>query len=250
MTIFLSHLHTALRATRFTRRGATRRPEDVPQGTHKEYSRMERISLPEPVVLDISLPEALSRRVSSLNQGGDTPLSLQDIGTVFGLALRQHADSNHRNYPSGGALYPIETYLIATSLEGAAPGVYHYHPSAHALEYLWELEPNFDITRLVQKPEFLLPSALIVFTSVWRRSSAKYGDFTYGLSLLEAGHMSENVLLVSSALKLQVRPMAGFDDQRTNDLLDLDPDLEQAVHSITLSKGAHVQTRARMDADE
>jgi hypothetical protein len=46
--------------------------------------------------------------------------------------------------------------------------------------------------------------------------------------------MSENVLLVGSALDLRTRPMAGFDDDVLISVLDLDPEEELPVHSITM----------------
>ncbi len=197
---------------------------------------MERITLPDPRPLDTTLLEALTARSSSLHESGTAPISLEEIGTLLGAGLGGKEKHRTRHYPSGGALYPIETYLIAVSLADAQPGVYHYDPTAHALERLWDLPEDFSMRRLVGKPHFISPSALLVFTSVWERSTAKYGDFAYTLALLEAGHMSENVLLVAAALGLEVRPMAGFDDQFVTELLDLDERFEQGVHSITLSK--------------
>jgi SagB-type dehydrogenase family enzyme len=122
-------------------------------------------------------------RLSQQQPGGELPLSLHDISSLFGNALMRRGASSHRNYPSGGALYPIETYLVATLIEGVSPGVFHYHPTDHVLERLWGLPPQFELTRIVSKPSTLAPTALVVFTSVWERSAAKYGDFAYGLSL-------------------------------------------------------------------
>ncbi len=236
MTSFIAHLHSDLRGTRYTRRGATHHPEDVPKGTHKEYARMEQLPLPEPAELECSLESALLARHSSVGSANDRPFSLQDFGTIFGLALRRRAGKINRNYPSGGTLFPIETYLFASALEGALPGVFHYNPTTHSLERLWGMPVETHVRNLVKGPESLSLSALIVFTSVWKRSSAKYGDFTYPLALLEAGHMSENILLISAALEFETRPMAGFDDDAVSRLLDLDGENEQPVHSITLCK--------------
>lgn len=169
--------------------------------------------------------------------GAGSPLTTQELGTLFGSALARRKGDTSRNYPSGGALYPIETYLVAFSLSGLEPGVFHYHPTEHALERMWEIPPAIDMKTLVPKPDFLSPTALVVFTSVWKRSSAKYGDFTYTLALLEAGHMSENLLLVSAALGLETRPMAGFNDNALIHLLDLNDMNEQPVHSITIARG-------------
>jgi SagB-type dehydrogenase family enzyme len=89
---------------------------------------------------------------------------------------------------------------------------------------------------IAKHPESLSLSTLIVFTSVWKRSSAKYGELAYLHAHLEAGHMSENILLVGTALKLNVRPYAGFNDERIAELLDIDEENEQTVHSITVCK--------------
>ncbi len=238
MSSFLSHLHADLRRARITRRGATHLPDEVPRGLHKKYSRMPQIELPEPAALAVTLRDALETRHSA--EAGDTnvPMTLSDLGTLFGLALRKRPNTISRNYPSGGALYPIETYLISTAVESQTPAVFHYNPTLHLLERLWSLPHDFDVKQLAKYPEELPLSGLIVFTSVWKRSSAKYGDLSYLHALLEAGHMSENILLLADALKINARPYAGFDDDRIAELLDIEPENEQAVHTITLCKAS------------
>lgn len=236
MTLFLSHLHTELRRTRLTKRGATQRPEDVPLGTHKEYPRMRLISLPEPAKLQTTLQDALESRSSAFTGDPEIPLSIRDLGTLLGSALKKRPGVANRNYPSGGALYPVETYLISTAIETQTPAAFHYNPTKHALERLWDLPPGFDLKDVAKHPESLPLSCLVVFTSVWKRSSAKYGELAYLHALLEAGHMSENVLLVGTALGLEARPYAGYDDDRIAELLDLEDGAEQPVHAITLCK--------------
>lgn len=248
MTNFLSHLHADLRSTRLTRRGATRRLEDVPRGLHKEYLRMPNIALPEPQQTATTLQNALDNRRSGLSGDPDMPISLSELGTLFGLALQKRKDGSRRNYPSGGGLYPVETYLISTALESQTPAVFHYNPTKHALERLWDLPHNFNMKDVAKYPETLPLSSLVVFTSVWQRSSAKYGDLAYLHALIESGHMSENVLLVGCALGLSVRPYAGFNDTLVTQLLDLDGDEEQPVHSISICKESPGSSREVLPA--
>ncbi len=164
-------------------------------------------------------------------------MSLDTLGTLLGTALKKREGVKKRNYPSGGALYPIETYILTNALKdnGKYPIVFHYNPTQHSLEKLWAVPADVPLQNLIQKFDTLSFSAIIVFTSVWKRSSAKYGDFTYTLALLEAGHMSENILLTAAALNLNARPMAGFDDQALTTLLELDMEEEQVVHTVILS---------------
>ena len=234
---FLSHLHTHLREARLTRKNATHRPEDVPKGLHKEYPRMPSIKLPDPISLPATLQDVLQKRHSAFSGNPNIPVTLAELGTLFGLSLRKRQGVINRNYPSGGALYPIETYLISTALESQDPGVFHYNPTEHSLERLWDLPAEFDIKEVARKPESLKLSNIIVFTSVWHRSSAKYGDLSYLHALIEAGHMSQNILLTSTALDLETRPYAGFNDTFLVKLLDLNDEEEQPIHTITLCKG-------------
>lgn len=235
MSSFLPHLHADLRRTRLTRRGATQQADEVPRGVHKEYERMELVQLPAPK-LGTSLQQALTERHSGTSGDPEAAVSLQEFGTLLGLSLGKHPGVLNRNYPSGGALYPIETYLISTAMESQQPGVFHYNPTKHALERLWDVPQGFNIKEIAKHPEELFLSTLIIFTSVWMRSGAKYGDLAYQHALLEAGHMSENILLVGGALGLSMRPYAGFEDNRIAQLLGLDESVEQTVHTVTVCK--------------
>lgn len=237
MSTFIPKLHTEIRQARLTRRGATHHENDVPTGRHKIYERMENLVLPEPAPLQMDLADALAMRKSAISCGINNTFSLAECGTLLGHALRKRADDTvSRNYPSGGALFPIETYIVGLRIDHNDPATYHYNPTKHALEKLWALPLEYDIKSLARRPDTLLFSALIVFTSVWSRSSAKYGDFTYPLALLEAGHMSENVVLTATAMNLATRPMAGFNDDALIELLDIDANEEQPVHAVTLCR--------------
>ena len=232
-TTFISRIHAYLRGTLTTRRGAIGRAEDAPAGTHKEYPRMQRIALPAPVALPLSLHDALRERVSCSTSGTERSLSARELGTLLGDALGAR-DDVRRHYPSGGALYPIETYLVGSVVTGYPSGVFHYHPKAHALEFLWETSASFSLSHVLRADNVPIPPLLIVFTGMWNRSSIKYGDFTYPLGLLEAGHMAQNILLTATALSIGSRPFAGYDDATVATLLDLDTRLEQPVYCLAL----------------
>ena len=208
-------------------------------GTHKEYPRMPRMPLPAPEALALPLHEALRRRESFSICASERPLGAAEWGTLLGNALGMR-DERRRHYPSGGALYPVETYVIGTVLEGYPSGVFHYHPRAHALEFLWETPPSFAMSDVIRSANVALAPALMVFTAVWDRSDVKYGDLAYSHALIEAGHMAENLMLAATALSFGTRPIAGFDDATTAALLDLDERTEQPIYSLLLcpSNGA------------
>jgi hypothetical protein len=47
-------------------------------------------------------------------------------------------DFAFRSAPSAGALYPVETYIVANNVEGLEAGLYHYNVKGHILERLRE----------------------------------------------------------------------------------------------------------------
>ena len=229
---FLFDLHTHIRSASLTRRGATMHPDDVPTGTHKEYPRMERIALPAPEPLPMNLGLALATRHSS-NVFKTAKLNSNVVSTLFGHALGVR-EGVTRHYPSGGALFPIETYLISARIEGCRESVFHYHPSSHSLEVLWELPRDSKISKMVPQEYATDDNSLMVFTALWERSSSKYGDLAYSHALIEAGHMAQNILLATTALDIPARPVAGVSDALVHTTLDVNPKEEQCVYTILL----------------
>lgn len=233
---FIAHVHEYIRVGRRMRRGAAGHTTSAaPQGECKEYPRMERIALPAPRALPHNIADVLVARHSASDCKDATPVTFAELGDLLGHALGLRA-GERRRYPSGGGLYPIETYLFIKTLTDLTPGVYHYQPRAHALERLWHL-PYEEGSRwhTVPHPFIIEAPILMIFTSVWERSSVKYGDFAFELALLEAGHMSQNILLVATALGLSSCTFAAFDDAVITEVLDLDPSREQPIITIALA---------------
>lgn len=196
---------------------------------------MPQIPLPPPATLSMPFGAVVSARRSAVVLRRGTPLLLADFGTLLGTALEVR-NNGTRNYPSGGALYPIEAYLIAPDIGDANPGVFHYDPHSHALERLLDFPQGVELADLADAPDELAVSALLVLTSVWDRQARKYGDFAYVLALIEAGHISQNVLLAATALGLAARQTMGFKEGLIVPLLDLDERSEQIVEGIVLAK--------------
>jgi len=135
MTNFITHIHSHIRNALATRRGSFLRPDKVPTGIHKEYPRMLTVTLPHIENITMPLHESLQKRASCSLNLTNRSLTLNELGILLGNSLGMR-DEIHRKYPSGGALYPVETYLIGNIIEGYPSGVFHYHPKNHTLEFL------------------------------------------------------------------------------------------------------------------
>lgn len=215
------------------------RPEEWKKTYYKSYPRFPKIKLSVKTDNNAALFSVLKKRVST-RDFSPKPISLSHISGLLGAACGEtHAiDSgkNGRSYPSGGAQYPIEMYLITFRDGDMLPsGVYHYHPGHHHLDILKEL--NFTKERiedLFTALNFKNPGAMIALTAVLWRSQQKYSERGYRMCLLEAGHIGQNILLVAEALSLSALPMSGVCDRKVEALLGIDGVEESLVHAVLL----------------
>lgn len=129
---------------------------------------------------------------------------------------------------------------MAVSVDGLAPGIYHYQPIAHALETvkLGSLCSELaEVLVTAPGPAFSAP-ALIVLAAHWKRTLSKYQERGYRILLLDAGHLAQNILLMAAALDLGACPLAGFLDDRLGELLQLEPVAEPVLYAIMIGQPA------------
>ncbi len=224
-------IHRYLRgARRFIKTESAQRPAKV-----KAYVRMPKIELPKPP-LGTKLTDALEARASGRDINTKKSISIDELGALFGYALGARNEGS-RNYPSGGALFPIETYVIVRRVDGIESGAFHYNPLTHTLEHLWSLSGDAELHKSESAGAWANDAAVtIVMTVLWYRNFYKYRDFGYTLALQETGHMGQNILLCAAALDIVACPLSGFEDDVAAKLLDLDDAIEQPAYVIALGK--------------
>ena len=183
-----------------------------------------------------------SRRTRYDLSGG--PLSLEDLGFVLSAAAGvtgritgpDGVMRSLRSAPSGGALYPVDTYALVRSVAGLPENATVFYDSGRHLVRVLPAGADFDLlaraTRLPGQCAQL--SACVVFVAVLQRSHFKYGDRSYRFALLEAGHMCQNLLLAAEALGLNAVPVGGFVDDAVNGLLLLDGVDEAALYLVMI----------------
>jgi len=145
--------------------------------------------------------------------------------------------NSFRPYPSAGARYPLELYLIVLNSRDLNKGIYHYNVKDHALEYMWKT--NKEILKKTFGPSsFILKSGVIlIITAVVKRALPKYGDRSYRFALIEAGHLAQNILLLASMINLKSVPIGGFIDKNVQRFLDLkNEELELPLYALAIGK--------------
>jgi SagB-type dehydrogenase family enzyme len=193
------------------------------------------VDLPPLALGRVGLRDALVARRSRTEETPG-PLSRAALGSLVGAAYR--AADGRRPVPSGGALYPLELYVVALHVGGVDAGVHHYNPYLHRLESLGPVD-RADVARTLVEPELVDgAAALIVLTAMFWRSRFKYGLRGYRFALLEAGHVMQNAVLAAAALGVAARPLGGYYDRLLDALVGADSLDEASVYALLLGGGA------------
>jgi SagB-type dehydrogenase family enzyme len=205
----------------------------------KRYAHLPAVSLPSPSLADATLATALARR-RSRHDYGDRPLAVEVLATLlhaaYGVTGLAGPHQALRSAPSGGALYPLELYVLCRRVEEVGSGLYHYDPLRHVLEQLRQPVKTEEMAELTPYEELVLPSAaVIVLTAVFWRSRFKYGQRAYRFTLLEAGHAAQNLLLAAAALGLTAQPVGGFYDRRVDGLVGADGLHEASLYLLPVA---------------
>lgn len=172
--------------------------------------------------------------------------SLNDLSALLFFSaginyLGKNPDQTRRMYPSGGARYPLEIYLVSFSKTGDLPtGLYHYNVKFHSLELLLKkdlLKQCQEILFIENNKRMLKKNTfLIIITSLIGRSYLKYGELSYKLSLLEAGHVGENFYLTANALSLKCCGLGWLNEKKLMTLLDIIDQEEIYMYSLIIGK--------------
>ena len=86
-------------------------------------------------------------------------------------------------------------------------------------------------------------AAVVARHGVFWRSRFKYGDRAYRFTLLEAGHVGQNLVLAATALGLAAVPIGGFFDRRVDAFLGIDGLHEASLYLLPARRHRQVSTR-------
>lgn len=180
------------------------------------------VKLPSPhKESSISIEEALRKRRSQ-RVYRQASLSLEEVGQLLWAAQGITHGSGFRTAPSAGALYPLETYLVAGEVTNLSSGVYLYLPHKHELipVFSGDIRKRLCNASLNQQPVCAAPAA-IVFSAVFARSTGKYGRRGIRYAHMEAGTAAQNVSLQAVSLKIGTVVIGAFEDEQVRDVLSL-----------------------------
>lgn len=171
-------------------------------------------NLPDPMgESGVSIESALRGR-RSIRAYGKARLSLQEVAQLLWAAQGITHGGFMRTAPSAGALYPLETYLVAGDVENLPAGVYRYLPERHQLAQLLAGDLRDKLCRAAHHQGSVCSApAAIVFSAVFSRTTGKYGRRGVRYVHMEAGAAAQNVALQAVSLGLGTVVIGAFDDE-------------------------------------
>ena len=209
--------------------------------THKRCEhRQGEILLPEPQREGGAPVWTVIRKRGSQREFTQEPISLphlsQLLWTTQGITHTTF-DYSSRACPSAGALYPIETYLAVNSVEGLAPGIYHFFCPKHLLEVLAQGSFGRDLAEAAMGQDMVRTASVVfIWTAVVQRSKWKYKERGYRYIYLEGGHIGQNLYLAATALDLGCCTIGALFDEEVNQLIGVDGKEETVVYMGAVGK--------------
>lgn len=167
---------------------------------------------------NLPLDEALSRRRSA-REFSSTALPLALIGQLLWAGQGTTSIDGKRTAPSAGGLYPIELYVVTPRQ------VMHYLPAGHRIEVRADIDHRRELVDAAFGQRAVADApVIIVVAAVPARTRAKYGRRADTFVALEAGHVTQNILLEATERSLVSVPVGGLDPARVRRILAIPPE--------------------------
>jgi SagB-type dehydrogenase family enzyme len=204
----------------------------------KRYPKARHVQLSAPRV-DGEFPRVLLAR-RTWRKFSARPVALGALGNLLGLTwgVRSWVEIPKvgwvavKTSPSGGALHPIEAYILARNVEDLHPGLYHYNGADRRLELLRRGATSRQITRYLANQWWYGGASFVVFmTAVFARTQWKY-DYAraYRAVLMEAGHLCQTFCLTATWLGLAPFCTLAFADSQIEKALGVDGISESVLY--------------------
>ena len=208
--------------------------------TYKSYQNKKTVQLPSRFPEStIDFVDVLRKR-KSVRSFSNQSLSKVDLAFLLWASTgiqRTQQGYEFRTAPSAGALYPIETYIVANNVEEIKEDIYHYNIKNHWLEEIniGNFGDNLAHASLDQKM-CATASVVFIWTAIFRRSKWKYSQRAYRYVYLDAGHIAHNLALAAVSITCGSCQVGAFFDDEINSIVGVDG-VEESV--ICLSVVGH-----------
>jgi len=182
------------------------------------------------------------RRRESVRSYGSYALTLEELSALLwatqGVRQVLGPECALRTVPSAGARHAFETYVAASRVEGLSSGLYRYLPFDGQL---FECSVDGQIGRKAADAclgqQFVASAAATFFwTAIPARMEWRYDLAAHKVIAIDAGHVCQNLYLVTTALGAGTCAIAAYDQAACDRLLGVDGDEEFTLYIAPVGK--------------
>jgi len=174
----------------------------------------ETIKLPQPVHNGKTSWEKVLQEHHSIREYQKLPITLSEISQLLWAAQGISKFTGRRTAPSAGALYPLEVYVIIGNVIDLPAGIYTYDSNKHEIARIETGAKRIPLCKAaLGQTSVKDTAAVVVLTSVYKRTIIKYGERGIRYAQMEAGHAAQNVSLQSVSLGLGTVVVGAFHDE-------------------------------------
>jgi len=186
---------------------------------------------------EMSLTQAITKR-RTCRAFQDRPVPADKVDRLLWAAGGRTGQDGRRTAPSAHALYPLRMIVSAGRLVGRDPGVYAIGPdnSDFAPVASGDARPALQDAALEDQPWIGSAAGIITICADFAAAATAFADQPpYGARgeryvYIEAGAAAQNVLLQATADGLGCVLVAGFRDEATAQILDLQAPVAPVLH--------------------
>jgi SagB-type dehydrogenase family enzyme len=185
------------------------------------------------------LEDTILKRRSTRAYSG-AKLTLDELKSLLDFTYHpeHYIDQNLDPNPNYFDLDLIETFVAVSGVVGLDEGCYYYAPRAQELRQIRFKNFRQELHYLCLGQELGRDAGAVIFhTADLNMAIQKYGDRVYRYLHLDAGHLGQRLNLAAIRLDLGVSGIAGFFDDRVNEVLGI-PEDEAVLYITTLGRPA------------
>ncbi|MFH1878595.1 MAG: SagB/ThcOx family dehydrogenase [Candidatus Omnitrophota bacterium] len=193
-------------------------------GNARAEEAEKEVPLPQPERTGtMTVEEAIFAR-RSVRDFENSPLSLEEVSRILWAAGGVTVDGMTgptRAYPSAGAVYPLEIYLVAGNVIGLPAGIYKYEWRRHVLVTVKKGDFREALSKAALSQKMVKDApATIVVTAQYEKTASRYGQRgTLRYVAMDTGHMGQNVHLEAESLGLGTTMVGAFIDPQVVKIL-------------------------------
>ena len=185
---------------------------------------MDEILLPELEDIDFSIFKSIKNR-KSVRDYKKVPLTLKEVTYLLWSA---------KSIPSAGGLYPLKFYLFSKNVIDLDIGLYKYNQNK--LIKIFDKDISNEIYEASFNQDCIKKSSTLIFICAdFNITKRRYSERSIRYVYNEAGHSSQNIYLMATALNLGTVAVGAFDDLKIKKSIDL-PTNEDPIYIMPVGK--------------